>query len=142
MRKFLIAFFCLAFIFYCDVTCKDNEEKRMAKDLKLNLRGIVTSKNEEVRGKGYGIVYVDVIESNIANYDMRGKEPYFCYIKDKKAIFYVYSRWVMVGDTINLRSNSNIVYNSKGEFSFEIRGVTWEPFWDKIKESRKKNYLE
>ena len=133
--KILIAILVATAYFYCDNKREEALQKQRVTDLGLQLRGVITNKLERERGKGYGVLHVKILESNITHYDMRGKEPYFCYINGDSALFYVSSRRAVVGDTIQLNTNSNYVYNTKGEISFTTEIITWSDYWEKVKKS-------
>ncbi|MBN8678079.1 MAG: hypothetical protein J0M29_07620 [Chitinophagales bacterium] len=96
---------------------------------------MITDKYEREIEKGNGILQIKVTESNITHYDMRGKEPYLCYINGDTAFFYVNIREAKIGDTILVNTNSNFVYNTKGELSFIKQLIVWDPYWEKVKKS-------
>jgi hypothetical protein len=135
-NKFLITFSILTIICYCNVKRDNALENSLTHNLGLRLHGVVKAKYEEEYGKGYGVVRVDIIESNISHYDKRGQEPYFCYIHENEAVFYIRSRNVVVGDTIVVNTDSEYAFNSRGNPTFPISGVIWGPFWEYVKELR------
>lgn len=135
MKKFIIAFTILLIVGFYDLKKDTALQKSLTSNLGLKLRGVIKEKDEEERGKGYGILRVEIIETNISNYDKRGQEPYFCYIHGNEAFFYINSRRAMVGDTIIVNTDSTYALNSRGERSFPIQGITWGAFWKKVKES-------
>lgn len=100
------------------------------KDLKL--KGIVYS-TQEVQNKlqgyhGRGIVRVNIIESNMNEYDPRDKQAnYFCIIKNGKAEVYGWL-WLNLknGDTLNLNiKERTMVYTTeKNELPIEIKNIT------------------
>lgn len=84
----------------------------------LKLTGVRYSINKDI-GNGYhgrGIMRVNIINSNIKNYDPRDKQSnYFCIIENNKAEIYstdVY--YLNIGDTIRIDSNKMILqfYNN------------------------------
>ncbi len=123
-------------------------EKDFAGIEDLKLTGIVYS-TQEVQNKlqgyhGRGIVRINIIESNIYEYDPRDKQAnYFCLIKDGKAEIYGWS-WLGLknGDTLQLDVKKRMItFTSENDKTIEIKDISIGPgsFFKFIK---KKGYQE
>lgn len=80
--------------------------------LDLNMTGVVTFVNKEIRGyHARGIFRMNIIDSNINHYDPRDvQENYYCIIKDGEAEVYdnnVYE--IEIGDTIQIDTNKQLI---------------------------------
>lgn len=80
--------------------------------LDLNMTGVVTFVNKEIRGyHARGIFRMNIINSNIGHYDPRStQENYYCIIKNGVAEVYDNTVYEMeVGDTIQIDTNKQII---------------------------------
>ena len=71
-------------------TIRENKkDKKYFSDLNLKLIGVVEAVDLSYTPNGFGVVKVNIIESNKEYYDPRKDlEYYYCIIKDRKAEFY------------------------------------------------------
>lgn len=125
--RILIRFFCIftlmktifalvgtLFIFTSCFNKSNLEEKGWSDfdHLDLKLKGKVYDVNNKI-GNGFhgrGIMRVEVLESNIKQYDPRKKQAnYYCIINDSIAEIYDYYREISIGDTVLIDTNEEVI---------------------------------
>ena len=88
---------------------KSRRERRISdeyfKKLNLNLSGIVTNVNTVV--SGHGIIYVDIRQSSLKEYNGRLEDYYYCIIRDGKAEILEGTDQIGIGDSIVVDTNNN-----------------------------------
>ena len=82
--------------------------------LELNMTGVVTFVNKDVRGgnfHGRGIFRMDILNSNIDYYDPRNTQKnYYCIIKNGVAEVYDNGVFEMeIGDTVQINTNEQLI---------------------------------
>jgi hypothetical protein len=134
--KYLIGLFFLFSVGYCNLVNHFNQQKKLVTDLHLKMRGVIVSKELVPNCKGYGVVKVKVLDSNIEYYNP-AIPPYYCKINATDAHFFAQVTNVNVkaqlGDTVFVDTDSSRVYTINGEFSFGTDLIQYDPFWKKIK---------
>lgn len=114
----------------------------------LQLIGTINSV-QEVHNKwqgygGIGIIWIDIVESNINDYDPREKQAnYYCIIKNGKAE--IYGWWpsdVKKGDTLLLDvRNRTMIYPAENGSDFEIKDF-WIPYVNFFKYIKEQGYQQ
>ncbi|SRR5579871_967192 len=82
----------------------------------LIFSGVITKIIEIPSNHNYGILRLEILNSNVQNYDPRDSvEFYFCIIKGKSAEVYDYASPRKLGDTLNINASQSIEWvGSKG----------------------------
>jgi len=80
----------------------------------LLFSGIITG-IEEVNGyNGYGIITIEILNSNVNEYDPRDTvDYYYCIIKGKIAELYDHTTGILIGDTLNVDTKKRLISTGK-----------------------------
>ena len=119
--KILIILFIVGGIVFLYLRTESQHEinKIGLEDLQLKLVGVVSNVDRGRNYHGYGIIHLNVISSNLKNYDPRSKQEfYFCIIKDSLAEVYDHTSATFEGDTLVYETVSKLgakIKNGKKE---------------------------
>ena len=78
-------------------------DRQLVTDLHWKMKGVITGVYRPKNLNGFGIVKVDMLESNLEQYDIRPRTPFYCIIKNSKAVLLqIGAGDTAVGDTVEV----------------------------------------
>jgi hypothetical protein len=120
----------------------EKEEKKYFDDLNLYLKGVVESVDLTYLPNGFGVVKVNIIETNRNFYDPRkDRKFYYCLIKNNQAEFYQHAIYdCAVGDTIEVNTNKRtfLISNNNKRIFEEIMLYDYDRFFDYVRKKHQK----
>jgi hypothetical protein len=123
-------------------TAYEKEEKKYFNDLNLYLKGVVLAVDYKYPANGFGVVKVNIIETNRDFYDPRkDRNFYYCLIKNNQAEIYQHAIYdCAIGDTIEVNTNKRIflIRNYNKKISEKIMLYDNEKFFDHIRKKYQK----
>ena len=97
----VLGFILICIFFFLTIKQKNKVDKFGLEDVNLNFSGIVTDIHEVNGYNGYGIITLNIISSNVKEYDPRNSiEFYYCIIKHGVAEVYGHTSNRMLGRTM------------------------------------------